>query len=300
MIEEKLVEEVVARTFENSSVYPSEDGLELMQRAYEREIHDTAKKSLGTILRNIEIAGEKHHTLCQTYATPAIFVELGTDVRIRGDFKEALRNGCRLATENGFLRPSIVEPLTRKQIGGNVGSHVPDIDVEIIGNANFLKITTYCTTALPPSFAEILLPSQIGKDAINISRMITEKVIEGGGMLCPPISLGVGVGGSLSTAAKLSKYASLRGWCTRNPDPQIAQWEVDLLGYINRLGIGPFGLGGDTTALAVNIEIAHVHSADLPVSVEYYCWACSLRRASAKIDAKGKVTYLSAKKEMMG
>jgi fumarate hydratase subunit alpha len=292
MIDEKLVGEVVAQTFENSSVHPSRDGLELMQRAYHNETDESAKKALETILRNIELAGEKHHTLCQTYATPAIFVELGTNVRIKGDFREALRNGCRLATKNGYLRPSIVEPLTRKHIGGNVGSHVPDIDVEIVGDADFLRITTYCTTALPPSFAEILLPSQIGKDSVNITRMITEKVIEGGGMLCPPICVGVGIGGSLSTAAKLSKYASLRGWTTRNSDPQIALWEADLLDYINRLGIGPFGLGGDTTALAVNIEISHAHSADLPVSAEYYCWACSLRRASAKIDDRGKVEYL--------
>jgi len=197
-----------------------------------------------------------------------------------------------MVTSRGFLRPSIVDSFTRRHVGNNVGLYVPDIEVELVSDSKVMEIVTFGTTTLPPSGVEVWLPQDAGKEGENIWKRVAKKVIEGGAMLCPPISVGVGIGGSLAIATRLTKLAALRGWTTRNKNPRVADWEEKLLRYINSLGIGPFGLGGDITCLAVNIELADSHAADLPVGVEFYCWACSLRRAQTQISARGNVKHL--------
>ena len=292
MIDEKYITEVVAKTFEKAAVFPSQDGLGVLKEAYDKETQPQAKEALKTTLENLTLAKEGHKSMCQTYATPGVYIYLGSRFNLNGiDMVEAVRQGCELATVRNFLRPSMVDPVTRKAIGGNVGRYVPDIDVELIADSDVMEIIAYSTTTLPASRAWIWLPAEIGEGGINILKAITERALGGGGMLCPPIGVGVGIGGSLSTAVKLTRKAFLRGWDARNPDPQIAEWEQKLLGYINSLGIGPFGLGGDTFALAANIELADTHAAALPVAAEFYCWASALRRAKARLFSDGKVEY---------
>ncbi|MFC2016706.1 fumarate hydratase [Chloroflexota bacterium] len=292
MIDEKYITEMVAKTFEKAAVFPSRDGLSVLKEAYDKETQPQAKEALKTTLENLALAREGHKSMCQTYATPGVYIYLGSRFNLNGiNMVEAIRQGCDLATARNFLRPSMVDPITRKAIGGNVGRYVPDIDVELIADSDVMEIIAYSTTTLPASRGWIWLPTEIGEGGINILKAITERALEGGGMLCPPIGVGVGIGGSLATAVKLTRKAFLRGWDARNPDPQIAEWEQKLLGYINYLGIGPFGLGGDTFALAVNIELADTHAAALPVAVEFYCWASALRRAKAQLFSDGKVEY---------
>ncbi|MFC1982801.1 fumarate hydratase [Chloroflexota bacterium] len=292
MIDEKYITEMVAKTFEKAAVFPSQDGLSVLKEAYDKETQPQAKEALKTTLENLALAREGHKSMCQTYATPGVYIYLGSGFNLNGiNMVEAVRQGCELATVRNFLRPSMVDPITRKAIGGNVGRYVPDIDVELIADSDVMEIIAYSTTTLPASRAWIWLPAEIGEGGINILKAITERALGGGGMLCPPIGVGVGIGGSLATAVKLTRKAFLRGWDARNPDPQIAEWEQKLLGYINHLGIGPFGLGGDTFALAVNIELADTHAAALPVAVEFYCWASALRRAKAQLFSNGKVEY---------
>ena len=292
MVDEKLITEVVAKTFEKAAVFPSEDGLRLLEEAYSKETQAQAKEALKATLENVELAREGHKSMCQTYATPGVYIYLGTRVNLNGiDVEEAVRQGCDLATARKFLRPSMVDPVSRKAIGGNVGRYIPDIDVDLVADSDVMEIIAYSTTTLPASRGWIWLPQEIGEGGINIFKEITRRALGGGGMLCPPIAVGVGIGGSLATAVKLTRKAFLRGWNIRNADPQVVEWEQKLLGYINHLGIGPFGLGGDTFALAVNIEVADTHAAALPVAVEFYCWASTLRRAKAQLFPDGTVVY---------
>ena len=276
MIDERLVTEVVAKTFENAAVFAAEDGLSLLREAYGKETQANAKEALKAVLENIELAKQGHKSMCQTYATPGIQVYLGTRVNLNGtNVIEAVREGCRLATSRSFLRPSMVDPITRKPIGGNVGRYIPDIDVDLVADSDVMEVITYSTTTLPASRAWIWLPAEEGEGGINIFKAITERAIGGSSMLCPPIGVGVGIGGSLATAVKLTRKAFLRGWNVRNDDPQIAEWEDRLLGYINHLGIGPFGLGGDTFALAVNIsnDVLKVKTDDDKKRVRYTRYA---------------------------
>ena len=292
MVNEKLITEVVAQTFERAAVFPSEDGLSLLEEAYSKETQTQAKEALKATLENVRLAREGHKSMCQTYATPGVHIYLGTRVNLNGiNVVEAVRQGCNLATVRNFLRPSMVDPINRKAIGGNVGRYVPDIDVDLVAGSDVMEIIAYSTTTLPASRGWIWLPQEIGEGGINIFKEITRRALGGGGMLCPPIGVGVGIGGSLATAVKLTRKAFLRGWNIRNANPEVAEWERKLLGYINHLGIGPFGLGGDTFALAVNIEVADTHAAALPVAVEFYCWASALRRAKAQLFSDGMVVY---------
>jgi tartrate/fumarate subfamily iron-sulfur-dependent hydro-lyase alpha chain len=281
----------VARTFECAAVRPSRDGIRVLRRAYRHETNENAKQGLKTILDNIKLAGEKHLAMDQTFATPGIYVRLGTQFRLRGDLYASVRKGCELATERGFLRPSVVDVLSRKKIGkgGNVGREVPDVELELVWRSKEAEITAFCTTELPPSATEIFFPADIGPDGVNIKKRIVEKIIEGGGHLCPPTCIALGIGGSLSIAARLSIRAALRGWTTKHRQRVFAKWEEDILHMVNELGVGPFGLGGDTTSLAVNIEVADTHAADIPVAINLLCWACSVRKARSIVTTKGEV-----------
>ena len=300
MIDEKLITKVVAQTFERAAVFPSEDGLSLLEEAYSKETQTQAKEALKATLENVRLASEGHKSMCQTYATPGVYIYLGTGVNLNGiNVVEAVRQGCKLATTRNFLRPSMVDPVTRQAIGGNVGRYIPDVDVDLVAGSDVMEIIAYSTTTLPASRGWIWLPQEVGEGGINIFKEITQRALNGGGMLCPPIGVGVGIGGSLATAVKLTRKAFLRGWNIRNADLEVAEWERRLLGYINHLGIGPFGLGGDTFALAVNIEVADTHAAALPVAVEFYCWASALRRAKARLFSDGTVVYTAYKEIML-
>ena len=141
MVDEKLVTEIVAQTFEKAAVFPSEDGLNLLKEAYGKETEPSAKEALKATLENVELAKEGHKCICQTYATPGAYIYLGTRANLNGiDVVEAVRQGCELATTRNFLRPSMVDPITRKAIGGNVGRYIPDIDVELVADSDVIEI----------------------------------------------------------------------------------------------------------------------------------------------------------------
>jgi fumarate hydratase subunit alpha len=292
VIDETMIKEVVAKTFEHAAIIPSKDGMAVLRQAFEKETDSNAKRALEAILDNLELAKKGHKSMCQTYATPAVHINLGANCNLKGiDLIEGVREGCRLVTSRNFMRPSVVHPITRKHFGGNVGRYFPDIEVDLVPNSNVLEIIAFSTTTLPASRAGMWLPTDVGKEGKNILKAIVNWAIEGGAMLCPPLAVGVGIGGDLSSVAKMTRKSLLRGWDVRNSDPEIAAWENRLLDSLNKLGIGPFGLGGDTFALAVNIEMGDTHASAVPIGVEYYCWASALRRAKAAISADGSVQY---------
>ena len=140
---------------------------------------------------------------------------------------------------------------------------------------------------------KVLTPFQVGRGGIGIKRLILEAVANAGGVPCPPVAIGVGIGGQVHTAARLSRRAvSIREWTDANPDPELAELERRLLEAVNSLGIGPGGIGGNTTALTVKVEMAYTHTAICPIAINFHCWVA--RRCGARIYHDGSIQYIYA------
>jgi len=290
LISKALVKSTVKELLKLASVELPSDVKKALMDAYEREVEAVPKMQLKAILDNIGLAEKTGIPMCQDTGIHIVYVKLG-DVEVEG-LEDAIKEGVAEATATIPLRPNAVHPISRKNPGTNVGLNMPYIHVERI-YGSFLEITV-----LPKGFGAenmsalaMLTPADGLK---GVKEFILQTVVKAGGKPCPPGILGIGIGGTADVAMKLAKEALLRPLGSRNPDPEVARLEEELLEALNSLGIGPMGLGGKTTLLGVNIEVAYTHTAGLPVAVNYQCWAA--RRASAKIYPDGRVEYTSHKK----
>ncbi len=242
------------------------DVINALEQAQMREASQIAKAQLSAILQNIEIAKEHSIPMCQDTGILVFFVELGRNVHLDFNLEDAIIEGVRRATESIPLRPNAVDPLTRKNSGNNTGIGLPDIKYELV-DGDKITITVAPKGAGSENMSAITMLNPTEVDSIR--NFILTTVLNAGGMPCPPIVVGVGIGGSFDKAARLAKSALLR-----DIDPEnMTELERDILNDINSLGIGPMGLGGNTTALAVHIKTAHCHTASLPVAVNIQCWA---------------------------
>jgi fumarate hydratase subunit alpha len=200
---------------------------------------------------------------------PIIFVKLGkVDVE---NLEQGINDGVKLATVNVPLRTNVVDPLTRINTGNNIGKGIPQINVELTDEP-LLELTVF-----PKGFGSennnklaMLLP---GDGVEGIKKFFEESILSAGGKPCPPTVIGVGIGGSSDMVMKLAKKALLRPINEKNNDERLAVLEDELLDIANKTGIGPMGLGGKTTVLGVNIELADTHTAGLPVGICVQCWA---------------------------
>jgi fumarate hydratase subunit alpha len=254
------------------------DVLQALKQALKRESNSRAKEILEKIIQNAWVAKRESLAICQDTGLPCVFVELGKDVRVAGDLKSAVNRGVELGYKKGFLRDSIIkDPLSR----GKPGYRPAIIHIDII-KGDKLKITV-----LPKGFGcENKAQLRMFKPTADISeikKFIIEAIKQAGPDACPPNVVGIGIGGTADYACLLAKKALLRK--IQNPKSKIQnyvkQLERDLFRAINKLNIGPMGLGGKTTALAVNIETYPTHIAGLPVAVNISCHA--LRSAFAVI-----------------
>lgn len=222
---------------------------------------------LDQILKNQEIARDEKIALCQDTGFAVFFVELGDDVHIDGGLlPDAINEGVRKGYGEGYLRKSICHPFTRKNTGDNTPAI---IHVELVKGAH-LKITLAPKGGGSENMSRVMMlkPSD-GKEGIK--NYIVQRVKESGANPCPPVIVGVGIGGTYEKAALIAKKALLRPIGSSNPDPELDEMEKELLERINKLGIGPQGLGGRTTALAVHIEMHPCHIASLPLAVNINC-----------------------------
>jgi fumarate hydratase subunit alpha len=239
---------------------------EALRSAYKLEDSEIAKLQLENILENVKLARESGRPMCQDTGLPLFFVELGTSKK--EDVEKAILEGVREATASVSLRPNVVDPLTRENTGDNTGKGIPQIHWSKSKDER-----TYITYLPKGAGSENASALKMLKPADDVKEFVLDTVKEAGGKPCPPIIVGVGIGGAMDTSAKLAKMALLRPLDSKNPTEEYAKLERELLEEINRLGIGPMGLGGKTTALAVNIEYAACHTASLPVAVNIQCWA---------------------------
>ncbi|MGP8329692.1 MAG: fumarate hydratase [Methanosarcinaceae archaeon] len=244
------------------------DVINALKQAQIRETNQIAKAQLCAILQNIKIAKEHGIPMCQDTGILVFFVELGREVHLDFDLANAIAEGVKQATKSIPLRPNSVDPFTRKNSGNNTGVGLPDIKYELV-DGDKITITAAPKGAGSENMSAITMlnPTEVG----SIRKFILTTVLSAGGMPCPPIIVGVGVGGSFDKAARLAKSALLMDLQTDSE--KMDELERDILRDINSLGIGPMGLGGDTTALAVHIKTAHCHTASLPVAVNIQCWA---------------------------
>ncbi|NMA11451.1 MAG: fumarate hydratase [Methanomicrobiales archaeon] len=246
------------------------DVLAALRRAAAAEKDEIARRELGNILENIALAEERQVPICQDTGVPVVYLTLPPDVPFSPALFEGVREGVQRATAAIPLRPNVVDPLTRENTNDNTGVGMPAVHVT---PGERLTVTVLPKGAGSENVSRIgmLLPSQAGE----IPRFVAETMLLAGGKPCPPVILGVGIGGTFDMAAALAKEALLL------PVDTMDDYEQELCDAVNALGIGPMGLGGDTTALAVKVKRADCHTASLPVAVNVQCWAC--RRATVEV-----------------
>ncbi|NQE53266.1 fumarate hydratase subunit alpha [ANME-1 cluster archaeon GoMg3.2] len=263
--------EVVAQLCQESNFYLPEDVLNSLRKARSEEKSPLGRIVLAQILENAQIAAEEKVPICQDCGTAIVFLELGEELEITGgnlNLYAAIEEGVRRGYKEGYLRKSICHPFTRK----NTGDNTPAMIYTDIVPGNKLKII-FCPKgggSENMSAIKMLSPSE---GIEGVKKFVIETVKSAGANPCPPIVVGVGIGGTFERVALLAKKALLRPFGSQNTDTELAALEDELLEEINYLGIGPAGLGGSTTALSVHIEMQPCHIASLPVAININCHA---------------------------
>lgn len=272
-----MIKDAVYELYKKAAIVLGNDVKKALEYALKVEDNELARLNIEAILKNIKLAEEKQIPMCQDTGLPVIFVKMG-NVEVE-NLRAGIEEGIEKATKEIPIRPNIVDPLTRENTNINVGDYIPPIDIELI-DEDYLEITI-----LPKGFGsennnamKMALPAE---GIQGIKDFVVESVLKAKGKPCPPTVIGVGIGGTSDLCLKLGKKALLGEVGKRNPDPEIAKLELEILEEINKSGIGPMGLGGKTTTLDVKILKSHTHTAGLPVGVCVQCWAD--RHATTKI-----------------
>lgn len=248
----------------------------------------TARSVLATMVTNIQVAENTNNLLCQDTGVPIYNVVIGSGVEVDGHaLKGVIRKGCERATREHPLRSSVVHPLTRKNNHTSCGIEVPVIHIDFTDTPDTLSIEMVPkgSGSENNSFLKMAIPAE-GIDAIKT--FVVDCVLAAGGKTCPPTIVGVGLGGTSDLCMALAKRAATRPLGTTCSDPEGAKLEEQLSVAVNQLGVGPQGLGGDSTAFAVHIELAATHITMNPIAVNMQCH--SARRAKATFTPTG-VTY---------
>lgn len=261
---------VVARLFEHSCHYLPEDVLAALKKAREEEKSPVSRDVLDRILENVEVAAKEQIPLCQDTGLSIVWLELGQEVRITGgDLYRAVNEGVRQGYAKGYLRKSVVtQPFSARV---NTKDNTPaDIWTEIVPGDK-LRITVMPKGGGSENMSRltVLSPAQGRQGIIDF---VVNRVDESGSNPCPPVIVGVGIGGTTEKTMMLAKKALLRKVGEPNPDPEVAEVEREILTRCNKLGIGAMGYGGTVTALAVHVEVFPCHIASLPVAVNMQCW----------------------------
>lgn len=246
-----------------------EDVLQALAQAIDQEISPTGKDILEKLVLNARIAREEGIPICQDTGFAVVFVQIGQEVRLAGgDLKEAINQGVRQGYEEGYLRKSVCHPFARKNTGDNTPT-VIHLDI-VPGDGLKLIVAPKGGGSENMSRVTMLTPA-VGIQGVK--DFVVQRVKQSGANPCPPTIVGVGIGGTFETTALLAKKALLRPLGSKNPDPELAALEQELHQEINALGIGPQGLGGRITSLAVHVNMMESHIASLPVAVNIQCHA---------------------------
>jgi fumarate hydratase subunit alpha len=284
-MDERSIHETLVEALRRAATRLPADVERALRRARERETSSLAAAQLDAILENVRIARSENVPICQDTGTPTFFVEAGADSPFLGRVNGWIERAVVEATDAIPLRPNTVDPFTGANPGDNTGRFMPFVHWEIV-DGDEIRIT-----ALPKgggsenASALKMLPPGVGLKGIQ--KAVVEHVVSCGGKPCPPTIVGVGIGGGADIALHLGKKAILREIGSAHPEPEIATFERELLELVNRTGVGPMGVGGATTSLAVHVEVAHRHPASLPLGIIVQCWAD--RRARVRLAPDGTI-----------
>jgi len=284
-IEPAAVEEIARELYVRALKVLPPDVKEGFARLAASETDATAKRVLGTMITNIRVAEETDNLLCQDTGIPIYNVVIGRGVEIGGtELQRAIRRGCERATREYPLRSSVVHPITRKNEHTSCGPGVPPIHIDFSDEPEKLVIEMVPkgSGSENNSWLRMAIPAE-GVDAIKT--FVVDCVLDAGGKTCPPTIVGVGIGGTSDLCVALAKRAATRALGSVCEDPEGAKLERELSAAVNLLGVGPQGLGGDSTSFAVHVELAATHITMNPVAVNMQCH--SARRASAAITPAG-------------
>ena len=258
------------------------DGFEKLDAA---ETDATGKSILATMIKNIDVAEDTDNLLCQDTGIPIYNITIGRSVEVDGsDLKTAIRKGCTRATQEYPLRSSVVHPVTRENEHTSCGRRVPVINVDFseADEELVIEMIPKGSGSENGSFLKMCIPAD---GVAGVKTFVIDKVLEAGGKVCPPTIVGVGVGGTADLCTKLAKIAATRRLGSVCDDAEGAKLEAELSDAVNSLGIGPQGLGGDSTSFAVHVETAATHITMNPVAVNIQCH--SARRARATFTPSG-------------
>ncbi len=271
-LSQEQISQVVAQGVIEACRYLPLEVEKALREALEKEPSPLGREVLKILLQNASLARKEGLPLCQDTGIAVIFVEFGEDLKV-SSLEESLNEGVKRGYQKGFLRKSVADVITRK----NTGTNTPAVIHVKIVPGDKLHLTLLPKGCGSENMSRLaMLPPSSGIEGIK--KFVLHTVKEAGPNPCPPITVGVGLGGSFEKAALLAKEALCRPLGQPSPQPQIAQLERELLEEINRLGIGPLGFGGHTTALAVHIETYPTHIASLPVAVNIQCHAYRIKR----------------------
>ncbi len=254
------------------------DVREALRRAIESESDQRARAVMRTMLEAVAL-GDRGMMVCQDTGIPIYWVRIGTAAYVDGGrIQDILERATRRATTDTPFRSSIVHPVTRENRQDSTGESIPAVKFAFEPGAEHLELLMMPKGSGSEnwSFLKMLVPAD---GEAGIRRFILESVVEAGGKACPPLVIGVGIGGTSDQCVALAKEATARKVGERHPDQTVASFELRMLEDVNRLGIGPQGLGGDTTALDVHVERAWTHNSMNPVAVNMQCWRGERRRA---------------------
>ena len=268
-IDSKLITDSIYKCCVDAAYYINEDVLNTIKKAKEKETDSIAKNILSQIIENDELAKKEFIPMCQDTGVVLVFVEIGRDVHVNNSIDEAINEGVRKAYTEAFLRKSVVKnPIDRI----NTNDNTPAIIYYKIVDGDKLKLSVCLKGAGSENMSKIkMLNPSDGIDGIK--KFIVDSIIEAGGRPCPPLVLGIGIGGTMDKAALMSKEALLRDINDKSDNEKIAKLEAEIYDLVNATKVGPMGLKGDTTCLAVKINYHPCHIASLPVALTIQCHA---------------------------
>ena len=284
----QVIHDTTFRLLKMAATVLPKDVEEALRKAYELETNATAKTQLSAILKNIEIANAGI-PMCQDTGIMIYYVKVGDKFPFTGEIKGALEAATRKATAEVPLRPNAVNPIVGGNSGDNTGKRIPWINWEIVPGAS-LELTAFPKGGGSEN-ASIVGMLKPGVGLNGVKKLVVDNAMSYMGKACAPNIIGVGIGGGADIAIKIAKEQLRRPLNDKHPEPEVAEIEQQLFDAINSSGIGPMGLGGDTTVLAVKVDYAMRHPASLPVGVAVQCWAA--RHSTAIITKDLDVQYIT-------
>jgi len=276
-IDSKQITETVSNLFQEACVYLPEDVLAALKQAEEKEESPVAKDVFGQILENTKISSKEKIPLCQDTGAAVVLLELGQEIHVTGgDLYTTINEGVRQGYEKGYLRKSMVRQPFSARV--NTKDNTPAIIHTDIVPGDKLKISVIPKGGGSENCSRLtVLPPAKGRQ--GIIDFVVNLVDESGSNPCPPVVIGLGIGGTTDKTMAMAKKSLLRKLGEPNPDPEVAELERDILQRVNNLGIGAMGYGGRITALAVHAEVFPAHIASMPVAVNMQCWCARHKEA---------------------